>query len=195
MNDDELKKKVAFLIKSLRKKENIGRNWEEFKEIIKTNLDQVCAVLDTRWLISICDTFVDYGSDIEKRNAMLVVQFANLEKLWATYLLMYDINLNSEKLNQLKKNKIIPLWDGMYSFNIHHGDMTNNMFSRMDLLMKETPVIEKFYQVVLERHKLNDTVLSNLNKYHKKLFEPNSKRSLIRIIRRKIRQFFKSYKL
>ena len=195
MNDDELKKKIVSVISYFRKKNTTERNWIEFKEILETNLDQVCIILDTRWLISVCDTFVDYGSDIERRNAMLVVQFANLEKLWATYLLMYDISLNSEKLNQLKKNKIIPLWDGMYSFNILHGDMTNNMFSRMDLLMKETPVIEKIYQVVLERHKLNDTVLSNLNKYHKRLFEPNSKRSLIRIIRRKIRQFFKSYKL
>ncbi len=194
MNDDELKKKVIIIIKSLRKKENTDGNWEEFKEIIEINVDQVCTVLDTRWLVSVCDTFVDYGSHIEKRNAMLVVQFANLEKLWATYLLMYDINLNSEKLDQLKKNKIIPLWDGVYSFNINQGDMTNNMFSRMDVLMRETPVIEKIYQVVLERLRLNDTVLSNLNKYHKKLFKPYSKRSLTRIIKRKIRLFFKSYK-
>ena len=195
MNNDELKKKVVSLIKSLRKKENAGRNWEGFKGIIETNIDQVCAVFDTRLLISVCDTFVDYGSHIEQRNAMLVVQFANLEKLWATYLLMYDIRLNNEKVNQLKKNKIIPLWDGMYSFNINQGDMTNNMFSRIAFLMKETPVVEKIYKVVLEKLRQNDTILSKLNEYHEKLLEPYSRRSLTRIIRRKIRHLFKSYKL
>jgi hypothetical protein len=142
----------------------------------------------------ICDTYADYGDPITRRNAMLVVQTANSEKLWATYLLMYDLKLNEEKIEKLKKNKIIPLWDGMYSFNINHGDMTNNFFARVNEIMTETPVIDLIYKTVIQRIKENDTVLGNLNKYHKRLFEPDNKRSVYRIIRKKILQLFRTYK-
>ena len=126
---------------------------------------------------------------------MLVVQTVNFEKLWATNLLMYDLKFNEEKVEKLKKNKIIPLWDGMYSFNINHGDMTNNYFARVDELMSETPVINAIYKTVLQRIKENDTVLASLNKYHQRLFEPDKKRSVFRIIRKKIIHIFRNYRI
>jgi hypothetical protein len=186
---------IQELIIKLRKEKDLKNNWIEFRNLVEQNIDEACSILDTRWLVSICDTYVDYGDDIIRRNAMLVVQIANFEKLWATNLLMYDIYLNPEKLKELKNNKIIPLWDGMYSFNINHGDLTNNLFDRMENLLKETPVIEKIYRTVIQRIRENDTVLANLNKYHGRLFEPDSKRSLFRILRKKILYFLRSYKI
>jgi len=190
-----LSDKIQELIVNLRKGKDINTNWKEFSNIIEQNIDEVCKILDTRWLVSICDTYVDYGDPIISRNAMLVVQIANFEKLWATNLLMYDIRLNPEKLQKLKNNKIISLWDGMYSFNINHGDLTNNFFYRLENLLKETLVIEKIYRTILQRIKENDTILANLNKYHGRLFEPGVKRSLYRIIRKKILNLIRSYKI
>jgi hypothetical protein len=193
--NDSISEQIQKFIVNLRKGKDIDINWKEFSNLIEQNIDEVCKNLDTRWLVSICDTYVDYGDPIRSRNAMLVVQIANFEKLWATNLLMYDITLNSEKLQKLKSNKIIPLWDGMYSFNINHGDLTNNLFGRMEDLLKETPVIEQIYKVIIQRIKENDTVLANLNKYHGRLFEPGIKRSLYRIMRKKILYIVKSYKI
>jgi len=190
-----LQSEIQELIINLRKGKEKERNWIQFTELIENNLKEVCKVIDTRWLISICDTYADYGDPVARRNAMLVVQTANFEKLWATYLLMYDLKLNEEKTEQLKKNKIIPLWDGMYSFNINHGDMTNNFFARVDDLMMDTPVINAIYKTVVQRIKENDTILANLNKYHKRLFEPDKKRSIIRILRKKIINIFRTYRI
>jgi hypothetical protein len=195
MTDPEnLQSEIQELIINLRKGKEKEKNWNQFTELIEKKLDEVCKALDTRWLVSICDTYADYGDPVTRRNAILVVQTANFEKLWATYLLMYDLKLNEEKTEKLKKNKIIPLWDGMYSFNINHGDMTNNFFARVNEVMAETPVIDAIYKTVIQRIKENDTVLANLNKYHKRLFEPEKKRSAYRIIRKKVLQLFRTYK-
>ena len=124
-----------------------------------------------------------------------MAQIANFEKLWATNLLMYDVTLNPEKVQQLKKNKVIPLWDGMYSFNINHGDMTGNFFGRMETLLKDTPVILKIYQTIVERLKSSGMTLANLNEYQRRLFEPYPRRSLFRLLRKKIISFLKNYKI
>jgi hypothetical protein len=193
--EKSLFERIQDLIINLRKGKDVDNDWNAFRNLMEQNTEEVCRTLDTRWLVSVCDTYVDYGDEITRRNAMLVVQIANFEKLWATNLLMYDIKLNPDKLEKLKNNKIIPLWDGMYSFNINHGDMTHNLFDRIENLMDKTPVIEKIYQTVIQRIRENDTILANLNKYHGRLFEAERKRSLFRIIRKKIIYFFRSYKI
>jgi hypothetical protein len=196
MTDSEkFQSEIQELIINLRKGKEKEKNWSQFRKLIENNPDAVCKIFDTRWLVSICDTYVDYADPVTRRNAMLVVQIANFEKLWATHLLMYDLKLNEEKTNQLKENKIIPLWDGMYSFNINHGDMTNNFFARVNDLMMETPVINAIFKAVIQRIEENDTVLANLNKYHKRLFEPDKKRSILRVIRKRIIQIFRTYRI
>lgn len=189
-----MEEKVKSLIALLRNNKYEKNLWEEFRNFICDNIEGICRDLDTRWLVSVCDTYVDCGDEVYSRNAMLVVQLVNFEKLWATYLLMHDVKENQDKIRQLKRNKVIPLWDGMYSFNINHGDMTNNLFFRIETLMKSTPEIEAIYLEVIRRIEKRGTVLSKLNEYHGRLFEPYPRRSLIRIIRKRLRMFFKTYK-
>jgi len=193
-DETKILNQVEPLIVKLRKDFDLKNNWPKFRNIVEKNIDRICEELDTRWLVSICDTYVDFGDPIEKRNAMLIVQVANFEKLWATDLLMYDVKINPQKLDKLKKNKVIPLWDGVYSFNINHGDMTNNLFRRLNNLMQETSVLNKIYLTVLKRIKENDTALANLAKYHQRLFEPYPKRSLMFGLVKKIRMLLKTYK-
>jgi len=195
MDKSSIQQDVQDYITDLRKGRNTEARWLSFTQLVEKNLDQICRELDTRWLVSICDTYSDFSDDITRRNALLVVQMVNLEKLWATNLLMYDVSLNKEKLGKLKSNKVIPLWDGMYSFNINHGDMTWNLFARMEQLIKETPVIHTIYRTIIERLKENNTALANLNKYHKRLFDPYPRRSVFRILRKKILKWFKAYKI
>ena len=195
MNEPSLINQVQDLITELRKGRNTDIRWSAFKKLVEENLPEICRELDTRWLVSVCDTYADYADEITRRNALLVVQMVNFEKLWATNLLMYDVSLNEKKLAKLKANKVIPLWDGMYSFNINHGDMTWNLFSRMEILLRETPVIHTIYLTITDRLKKNDTVLANLNKYHRRLFEPYPRRSLFRILRKKLLRWFKSYRI
>jgi len=187
-------KEVKSLIVELRRKKNTGVNWELFQKLISENIEEICNSFNTRWLVSIADTYADYGNEIESRNAMLISVILNMEKLWATNLLIYDVTLNKNYLQKLQSNRVIPLWDGIYSFNINKGDMTGNLFGRIDRLMNDTPVIKKIYVTVLKKLKENDTVLSSLDKYHKDLFAKPSKRSILKIILRKLKNIIKQYK-
>lgn len=183
------------LIVQLRRQNNVEQNWQTFQKIIEGNLEKVCNELDTRWLISVTDTYADYGSPIEQRNALYISMIANFEKLWATNLLMYDLKSNRERTDKLLNNEIIPLWDGMYSFNINRGDMTRNLFGRLFEFQKETPVLEKILETVLQRMMENETTLANLSTYHKRLIQPVKRRSVFGGALRRIRKLFREYKL
>ncbi len=195
MTDEELFQEVKSLIVNLRRNRDSGNSWRSFTAIVERSIEQICNTFDSRWLISICDTYVDYGDEVASRNALLIVQIINFEKLWATNLLMFDVELNKEKERILKKHRVVHLWDGVYSMNINHGDMINNFFNRLNGLMAETPVLETIYYTVLDRMKKHGTTLSNLNNYHAQLFSPFPRRSITLIIIRKIRRFFRRYKI
>jgi hypothetical protein len=194
--DSEIFLYVKKLIVALRRQQNTEANWTLFKNFIENNINIICKEFDTRWLVSIADTYIDHGNAIEKRNAMYISLIANFEKIWATKLLMFDIELNSLKLKRLKQNAIVPLWDGMYSFNINRGDMVNNLFDRLTGIMKETPCLFQIYNTIIAKLIDNkNSTLGTLNIYHKDLLAPPKKRSIFNIFIRKIRFFFKQYRL
>ena len=186
---------IKTLIIYLRRRKNIKDNWQKFKYLVENDPDFTCSALNTRWLVSVADTFADYGDELERRNALYISMLANFEKLAATRLLMYDLTINTQKLKKLKKNFNVPLWDGMHSFNINRGDMMNNLFFRIRRMMKETPVLADIFETVLNRMITNDTVLANINVYHNRLLANPEKRSLRKIVLKKIRLFFKNYRL
>jgi len=166
--------KIVNLIKNLRKGINKNENWNEFKTTIENNIQIICKNFNTRWLVSICDTYVDYGNPIEKRNAMLISLLINMEKLGQTNLLLYYKTINPVNIVKLSSGNPIKLWDGMKSFNIKTGDLTNNIFRRMETLLIETPVLMRIAKTLIYRLKNNKTILSNLNYYHKNIFNTES---------------------
>ncbi len=169
---NKLDDKILDLIIKLRRKINPETNWREFDNLVKNNIKTICKRINTRFLISICDTYVDYGNPIESRNAMIISAITNMEKLSQTYFAMFDTSLNKKKIKYLKSNKI-ELWDGMTSFNLSKGDLTQNMFRRIDQCLQETPELHAIFVTLLKRIKKNNnkTILGGLNKYHNKIFK------------------------
>jgi hypothetical protein len=159
------------LIVKLRRGDDTERNWSKFRRVVEDDIERVCAEFDTRWLVSVCDTYADFGSAVEARNAMFVSLLANLEKTSQSYVrwrLDYPETLEVPKNQKPRK---IKLWDGMTSFHLSIGDVTNSFFRRLNLLMSDTPQLERIYRTVLERIKTNDTILGTLNRYHGYVFE------------------------
>ena len=155
----------------LRKGINPEENWAKFKSIVEKNIKQICDSVDTRWLISICDTFVDYGNDIECRNALCIVTLFNMEKLAQTNSLLFNKEKNITNEIALKKSELIDLWDGVTSFDIVCGDLTNNLFLRFENKLKPTPILHLLFKTLLARLKKNNSsILVNLNKYHGNIF-------------------------
>lgn len=169
---NKIEEKVKTYIKKLRQKSEPEKNWIEFNGYINTNINSICKSLNTRWLISICDTYADYGSPIEARNALIVSVLVNMEKLGQTQrLLQKDSTIDTGKMKYYKNSKPIYLWDGMTSFNINNGDLTKNLFRRMDSLIKYSPEIYMIFKTLIHRLAKEDTILSSLNKIHKKIFK------------------------
>jgi hypothetical protein len=159
------------LIVNLRRGIEVEESMVLLRHAVEGYIDDVCIQLDTRWLVSICDTYAEFGTPIECRNAFMISMLAIFEKTSQTYAywrLGYPQTLDS--IEPLEHRKI-PLWDGMDSFHLVHGDVTINLFRRFESLLVETPNIEKIYKRVKDAIEKNETILGTLNKHHKHVFE------------------------
>ncbi len=162
---------VLPIIVNLRRGIEVEESMILLRHAVEGNIDEICKQLDTRWLVSICDTYAEFGGPIERRNAFFVSMLAILEKTSQTYAfwrLGYPQSLDT---SQPLEHRKVPLWDGMDSFHLVHGDVTINMFRRLESLLIETPCIEQIYRRVKEAIKNNETILGTLNKHHKHVFE------------------------
>jgi hypothetical protein len=166
---------IQSLIVRLRRRQDPHEAWREFQALVENNIGEVCRALNTRQLVSVCDTYADFGDPIEGRNALMVTLLANLEKTSQSFLfwrLNYEAPFDVPPSHQPRK---VPLWDGMDSFHLEIGDVTNSFFSRLDRLMRMTPHIERIYRTVTERMKNQPTILGALNKVHQHVFESTTR--------------------
>jgi hypothetical protein len=131
--------------------------------------------LSTRWLISITDTFADHGTAAERGNAIAITVLANVTRMAETERLF----LTDASVDESKRETYVmpgaPLWDGMVSYAIRHGDMPINMWTRMRSLLTATPILLSIFEIVLSRMLESDTVvgrLSSLNPNFSQLAEP-----------------------
>jgi hypothetical protein len=163
------------LIVNLRRKIDTETSWAQFRAIVETQTERLCRELNTRWLISVCDTYIDLGTDVERRNAMFVTMLANLEKVGQTFL-MWRVNYDRpfEVPGEHTPRKL-RLWDGMTSMHLDIGDVTNNLFRRLHVLLESTPHLQAIFNAVVARLATHETILGSLNKRHGHVFETDLK--------------------
>lgn len=164
------------LIPRLRRGIDPEATWDEFRRCLADHQDELLATLDTRRLVSVCDTFADFGDPIERRNAMLVSVLTNMEKVAQSFLLWrlgYDPA--AFETADCPPPRKVRLWDGMDSFHVVIGDVTNNMFARLHPLLDETPLIAAIFREILARLDRHPTILGTLNRSHGHVFEPHTR--------------------
>jgi hypothetical protein len=166
---------VGELIVKLRRNIDRDSSWGELRALVEANIDRICRELNTRALVSVCDTYADYADPVESRNAMLVSLLVNTEKTSQSYVLWRVNYIAPFRVPLSHHPRRVPLWDGMDSFHLEIGDVTNNFFGRLDRLMSSTPTIERIYREVVERIRTHPTILGSLNKFHQHVFEPNTR--------------------
>jgi len=164
--------KLKPIIVFLRRKENVDASWAAFREIVEGDTDQVCKELTTRWLVSVADTYIDMGTEIERRNAMFITMLCNLEKVSQTFL-HWRVNYeNPFDVPAEYEPRKIRLWDGMTSMHLDIGDVTNNLFRRLHPLLEPTPHLFRIFQEVVARMKTHPTTMAALDRRHHHVFEP-----------------------
>lgn len=160
----EICKKLIEHIIYLRRAEKVDEHKTAFFTLVNENIDELINNLDTRWLLSVCDTIADYGTDAERGNAMQIVIVCNMLKIFDTYLMVtVDPRFQQEKLDAYHPQR---LWNGIWSFNIREGDMPENMFRRVTETTKSTPIIHQIWKALIVRINEHNNCLTRLQTFH-----------------------------
>jgi|LakMenE01Jun11ns_1017448.scaffolds.fasta_scaffold9958664_14 hypothetical protein len=162
---EELKEKIKcdfILLKILMvrlRRYSDEQDFNLFKELINKNLSTILEsdekFLNIRWIISILETFVDFGDNIESRNALIAITFHRNEKFFSTFLDFFDVSLNSNYVHNQNRYIIgMPLDD--------ITDLPEKYFTRIKDKLTETPLIYGLFQKIIKYLVRNEETLLNI---------------------------------
>lgn len=135
--------------------DRFSRLWRDFPEVL-------IGALDSRWLISACDTIADHASDpVERAAAVAGSLFMNTIKLYETERQAqgwpggaYDV-----------KRGRVPLFDGQSAFAIGRGDMIKNLLQRCDAALPASTA-GVICRELIRRAAAHDTVFDRFRAVH-----------------------------
>jgi hypothetical protein len=95
-------------------------------------------------LVSIAETYVTYGNDIEKSNAMLLSLLVNWEKIW------YAINSHCDAVVTppypgMFVPKTINYKDDNHEYILKWDDTRKNLFNRLHQCLSNTPILYSLF--------------------------------------------------
>jgi len=144
---------MKYLIVELRNRRNVKRNWRKFRKLVTKNTRYVYDDCNLRWMISICDTFVDHASGKRKSRALSIsVFFAMLRFSEAVKYVSVD-GIEPKNL----EFKI--LYDGMTTFGIDKQDTFLNLSRRIYYILREDTFLLGLWQAMLQRVHENPSVV------------------------------------
>lgn len=151
-----LKLTHALLNMLLRRGISTGTVYAQFRRLWEGHGDLLLEILDTRWLISACDTICDHASDpAEKQSAVLVSLFANTVKLAESERLGLDTTGTPRPVP-----RGTALFDGMTAFVAGKGDMPANLLKRLEQGLDSSSISGAIGREVVTRCLGHDTVFS-----------------------------------
>lgn len=159
----------ASLIVLIRREVDSQNNYAKFKALWLAERDFLLRSLNIRWLISACDTFIDFDEDAcLKATLMNAVVLINTLKLQETERFLCDqsITENPEHQQHLQHQRYA-LFDGTSAFAVGTDDTLRNMRWRLEKVCEIHPlgqiVIEIFDR--LQRDE-NNNVYSRFKQRH-----------------------------
>lgn len=157
----------AELVVRIRRKLDLQPTLAAFFDLWDAEAEQLAANLSSRWLVSACDTFADYGTPFQQAGALILSATINTLKLADTErLLLNDASRDPAKTDALirshAENAHVELWDGMTAYSVVAGDMPRNLLSRMRAVLGQDPVLSVIGRTLIERALQGDTVFGRL---------------------------------
>lgn len=139
----------------------------QFHKLLDTYKHTLLQHMDVRWLLSICDTFVDIGDTHRSAVAMNIVQCVNDTNIHMSIVAnAVDGNLD---YNKLSKGIKIRTWGGMITADIPTGDMIYNMMTRLNRVVATDPLMDSIWQEIKRRGKGEAHVVMNHLCVHSKI--------------------------
>lgn len=159
----------ASLIVLIRREVDVQNNYAKFKALWRAERNFLVQSLNIRWLISACDTFIDFDEDVTlKAILMNAVVLINTLKLQETERFLCDQSLTvNQEHQQLLQQQRYALFDGTAAFAVGTDDTLRNMRWRLEQVCKAHElgqiVIEIFDRLQLEQ---NENVYSRFKQRH-----------------------------
>lgn len=136
--------------------------YEHFRALWSGHGDILIETLDTRWLVSACDTISDYSTDTaESQVAILISLFVATIKLSETERLISEMKEGNPE--QIVRRT--PLFDGLTAFMPGGGDMPANLMRRLEKTLCPNTLTGIIGREVISRMLCADTVFSRLAKH------------------------------
>ncbi|ESY53105.1 MULTISPECIES: hypothetical protein [unclassified Mesorhizobium] len=154
----------AALIVLLRRGIAEKRSWKRFQQVWEECGPFLLQRLNTRWLISACDTIADFSPDrAERALALAGSLLMNTIKLYETEIWM--------KATEAKEYERIPqggmtLFDGVTPFMVGAGDMIANLNTRVQSLCEKQTIASNILQEIFRRIHVNPTVFQRFQALH-----------------------------
>ncbi len=165
----ELSHYHASLIVLIRRDIDVQQNFNTFKALWLAERDFLLEHLNIRWLISACDTFIDYDEDMTLQAILMnAIVLMNTIKAQETEAILCELQYQeNESIKHALQNERVALFDGTSALAVGTDDTFRNMRWRLDKVCGHHElgqiVIEIFDRVQNEE---NNNVYSRARKRH-----------------------------
>lgn len=160
----EVEYALAAIIVLLRRRVVEERCWRRFQKIWKEAGPLLLERLNTRWLVSACDTIADHSPDRTERALGLAGSLlVNTVKLYETENWM---RANGSGEYERFPEGSMTLFDGVTPFIVGGGDMVANLNGRLRSLCDKPTVASAILLEVFRRLHQNDTVFRRFQLLH-----------------------------
>lgn len=163
MNTENVKQ----LIKNLRRGDDLQQSKQQFFAEMRTNFRYWSQTLTLRWLVSVIDSFIDHGTETERRNAAIVSTYFNLVKIADTRLLL---TVDNAILLPRLQQDVMFMYDEVNSLKITSDDMPNILFYRLNELLQTTPHINCLFEEIKKRLAHHSPTMQ-VAQYHKGFYD------------------------
>ncbi len=122
-------------------------DWRLYRAFTIENIDLLFNVLDSRYLLSIVDTFSDHGSEVERGNALAISNIFVQERFAQTLRCIYWLFPRFNKL----KTRQRPAWDGLFSNKLSRDDSLQIFLARQSSVLETTPILKRIFIQLYKR--------------------------------------------
>lgn len=160
----------AVLVVLLRRQYQPEHTFAAFDSLWQSQIDYLLSTLSLRWLVSACDTFVDYSPNpIRAALLMNVPTLINTLKVYETQRYLYSIAPNSPLCPQRTEalyQKHLSLYDGLTLFRIGTDDTLKNMRQRYQKLQQQDPFAGQILLTIFDRLQYTDSAFATMQHLH-----------------------------
>jgi len=133
----------------LRRNIDVVENKHNFFKLLGKYINVLLEHYDVRWLLSICDTYVDHGDEYSSAVAMNIVNIVNGTNIQST--IMYTVPEPVMLSERMTTDVKYPTWGGMITCDIITGDTIHNMMTRNDKIIKGHYILNKIWCEIKRR--------------------------------------------